>query len=292
MDTLCQRKSPATIDAARLAWQQTYLAWRALEALPMGPIMSRRTAWQIDVWPTKLEKVEEAVRLVQPDAAIADSVGAAAQGLPALEYLLWGDDRAKAQMGRLQFRKRCQYAEALAADIVAETDGLVKDWRLYAKTPLDADSGRQQFEDAVNLIAGSMENLRDKKMARLGSNKLVKKTGRQDFDAWRSKNTRAGLDASLDALESLFFSSQNGPSFADRLGQAGKPLLVRHLKDEFATAAKLLGKLPEDMATSLANNPAAGQALLDSLKRLQGLVELQVADAVGVTIGFKDSDGD
>ncbi|HEY9104124.1 imelysin family protein [Chitinimonas sp.] len=289
---LCQRKTQANLDAARQAWLQTYLAWRAVEALPSGPALSRRTAWQIDVWPTKPQKVEEAVRLVEKDAPIADSVGATAQGLPALEYLLWGDDRAKAQLGRLAFRQRCEYANALADGIAEEADGLLKEWQTYAATPLDHDAGRQAFEEGVNLLAASIEALRDKKLAHIGSPKQSRQLSRQDFDAWRSRNTRAGLQASLDALESLFFGAQQGSSFADRLVQAEKPILVRRLREEFATARNLLAKQPEDMASFLAANPTAAQPLLDSFKRLQQLVELQVADAVGVTIGFKDSDGD
>ena len=46
------------------------------------------------------------------------------------------------------------------------------------------------------------------------------------------------------------------------------------------------------MAASAAAKPASAQPFLDSIKKLQGIIELQVADAVGVTIGFKDSDGD
>lgn len=290
---LCKRLSQPNLDAARSAWVKTYAAWRAVEALPSGPLLSRRTAWQIDVWPTRTPKVEEAVRLASAESAIDDSVGAAAQGLPALEYLLWGEDRAKAQLGRLHFRKRCQYTAALAADVAAETDGLLKDWRSYAAEPLDHEAGRQAFEEAVNLLASSFEALRDKKVARLGSSKLAKKPTRQDFDAWRSHQTRAGLAATLGTLEEIFLApAGKAPSFAARLEQAGKPILARHLTEEFAVARAALAKLPDDSATALARNPAAAQELLDSIRRLQRLVELQVADAVGVTIGFKDSDGD
>ncbi|GAB3242439.1 imelysin family protein [Chitinimonas naiadis] len=292
MAALCLRKTTGNIDAARRAWQQTYQAWRAVESLPSGPILSRRTAWQIDVWPAKPAKVEEAVRLVEKDAAIADSVGAAAQGLPALEYLLWGDDRAQAQLGRLQFRQRCEYAAALATEIATESDGLLKEWQSYAATPLDHDAGRQAFEEGVNLLAASLEALRDKKLAHLGSAKQSKQLSRQEFDGWRSRSTRAGLEATLDAIEGLFFIARKGQSFADQLVQADKPILVRRLREEFATSRSLLAKLPADLAGSLAANPALAQPLLDSFKHLQQLVELQVADAVGVTIGFKDSDGD
>ncbi|MBL8507681.1 MAG: imelysin family protein [Chitinimonas sp.] len=291
VDALCKRLGNSEIRAARQAWLQTYVAWRAVEALPMGPALSRRTAWQIDAWPVKPQKVEEAVRLVERDAPIADSVGANAQGLPALEYLLWGDDRANAQLGRLHFRQRCQYAQALAADVASEAQSLQQDWQGYSSTALDTDAGRQAFEEAVNLIAGSVEALRDKKVGRLGSPKLTQKPTRQIFDAWRSHGTHAGMAATLNALEQLFLDNRQAPSFVDRLA-VEKPLLAQHLREEFAIAREHLAKLPADMAASAAAKPASIQPFLDSIKKLQGIIELQVADAVGVTIGFKDSDGD
>lgn len=291
---LCRRLRPEQIDRARQAWKATHAAWRSVEALPMGPILTRRTAWQIDVWPTRPPKVEEAIRLVEKDAPIADSVGAAAQGLPALEFLLWGEDRAKAQLGRLHFRQRCQYSVALANDVAAESRGLLADWQIYQREQHDHETGRQAFEEGINLIAGSLQNLRDKKVARLGGAKAPKKPARQDFDAWRSHHTKASLAATIGSLESLFLArGQDGsPSFVERLARAEKPLLAQHLQDELALSRVALAKLPEDVATAASRNPAVLKPLLDSLKRLQGLVELQVADAVGVTIGFKDSDGD
>lgn len=294
VQALCKRLRPEQIEAARQAWKDSQQAWRAVEALPMGPALSRRTAWQIDVWPSRPPKVEEAVRLVSKDAIIADSVGAAAQGLPALEYLLWGEDRASAQLGRLHFRQRCQYSMALAGDIASEAAGLRSDWQAYAATTLDHDAGRQAFEEGVNLIAGAVQNLRDKKLARQGSVKAAKKPSRQDFDAWRSHQTRAGLAATLGALDSLFQApgADGSPSFLKRLADAGRPLLAQHLHEELAVANAALARLPDDVASAASRNPQQLKPFLDSLKRLQGLIELQVADAVGVTIGFKDSDGD
>ncbi|MGQ5524921.1 imelysin family protein [Chitinimonas sp. PSY-7] len=292
--SLCQRLSADQLDQARSAWKSSYAAWRAVEALPMGPTLTRRTAWQIDVWPSRSFKVEEAVRLVEKDAPIADSVGAAAQGLPALEFLLWGDDRAKAQLGRLHFRQRCQYSAALARDVATESAGLLADWQSFSRQQYDTETGRQAFEEAVNLIAGTMQNLRDKKVARLGGSKAVKQVARQEFDAWRSRQTKAGLAATVGALESLFLApgENNSPSFVDRLAAAGKPLLAQHLRDEIRTAREALAKMPDDVAQAASRNPAVAKPFVDSIKRLQGLVELQVADAVGITIGFKDSDGD
>lgn len=292
MSALCQKKTQPNLDAARAAWQQSYLAWRAVEVLPLGPVLSRRTAWLIDVWPTKTDKVEEAVRLVQRDAAIADNVGAAAQGLPALEYLLWGDDRLNAQLGRLVFKQRCDYALALANDVASEVGELQKEWSSYRATPMAADAVRPAFEEAINLFVAAVDTLRDKKLGRLGGEKANKHPSRQDFDGWRSHSTRAGLLASLATLEATMTDTSAGSSFADQLVAAGNPVLAQKFKDEFAVLHTLINRLPDEISTPLANDPRLAKPLLDSLKRLQGYMEFGVADALGVTIGFKDKEGD
>ncbi|WP_269531064.1 imelysin family protein [Chitinimonas sp. BJYL2] len=290
LDALCQRKNAANLDAARQAWRQVWLTWRAVEALPLGPVMSRRTAWQMDVWPTRTPKVEEAVRLVKHDAAIADSVGAASQGLPALEYLLWGDDRPHAQLGRLVFRQRCEYAMALGQDIAAETAGLRAEW-MQQNASTNTQPAPQQFEEAFNLLANSLDQLRDKKLARIGNPK-IKNPARQDVDGWRSRSTRQGLQATTDALEGLIFNPANGQSLASWLTNTGRPMTVQQLRREFALARTLIARLPDDASSWLISHRSHAQALAESFRRIQNLIEIEVADAVGVTIGFKDSDGD
>ncbi|MFC4159294.1 imelysin family protein [Chitinimonas lacunae] len=292
LDALCERPNAARLDSARVAWKSTFLAWRAIEALPLGPTTARRTAWKIDLWPTRMQKIEEAVKLSRPDLPIAEGIGAVAQGLPAIEYLLWGDDRAKAQLGRLQFKQRCRYLSALGTEVAEETQALANAWRSHAASPPDETQAKETLDLAVNMLAVSLEGLRDKKLARMGNPK-VKRPVRQDFDAWRSKNTRDGLKATLDAVEGLLFHPMpSSQSFADQLAKAGKPMLVQHLKEEFAAAHTELAKLPGDLALYIADDPSHGKALHESLGRLQKLVELQVADALGITIGFKDGDGD
>lgn len=292
LTALCDRPNAAKVDSARTAWKASFIAWRAVEALPLGPTTDRRTAWKIDLWPTRTQKIEEAVKLSKPDLPIAEGVGSVAQGLPAIEYLLWGDDRANAQMGRLQFKQRCRYLEALGTEIAEETRALAAAWRSYAETKQDAERAKETLDLSINMLVASLEGLRDKKLARMGNPK-VKRPARQDFDGWRSRSTRAGLQATLDAVEKLLFHPMpGGQSFADQLVASGKPMVVQHLKDEFATAHVELGKLPNNLAMYIADDPSHGKPLHDSLSRLQKLVELQVADALGITIGFKDNDGD
>ncbi|MEP4481951.1 MAG: imelysin family protein, partial [Alphaproteobacteria bacterium] len=80
------------------AFRDTWLAWAPLDSYQFGPVEINGAALAVNFWPDKKNFVGRALRdlLAQPDAAQRDPAviaagSAAAQGLPAIELLLYTD---------------------------------------------------------------------------------------------------------------------------------------------------------------------------------------------------------
>ncbi len=95
-DRFCEQ--PDTSHRRRLTqdWLEAYQAWQAVRFVDFGPIEQQSRAWQLQFWPDRKNlvgrKMQAWLAADQPPSAeqIADG-SVAAQGFPALEYLLFDD---------------------------------------------------------------------------------------------------------------------------------------------------------------------------------------------------------
>jgi predicted lipoprotein len=258
---MCSHTNAEKLDATRTAWVATFTAWRALEALPIDPAARKA----IEPGSVEIPIVEGAVRVATADKPIADNPDASSMGLRALEYLLWGNDRASAQLGRLAFHQRCIYAQAVAAALPAQVDALRA-----------ADLNQAATE--ANYLASlgqALRQWRGTRMAKLGEAKtLPHSVTASDFDAWRSKQTKAALGASLATAESLLLGPNgSGGYLADHFTGDADATQLSELRDAFATAQATLQKLPDDLPDTLGRNSALAAPLLTSLRQIQAVVD-------------------
>jgi uncharacterized protein len=268
---LCAAPGAAELASAREGWRSVALAWRRLDALPIGPTLTRRSRRQFDFWPTRPRDIEAAIEKGAAGAA-AQPIGASARGLPALEYLLFAD----ARLAQPAEAARCRYAARLAGEFAAEAQALAREWREWGEQWRDAESeyarehAQAAMTDAVNALIGSLDQLRLRRLKR--------------FEGVRSGATRAHLLATLEGVE-------QGLAGAGRvLRGLGHLDLTDQLDARIAATQRAFRALPAKVDAKAAA-PALGRAI-DAVARLQAVVSGDVAEALRVTVGFNESDGD
>lgn len=116
-----------------LAWQQTALAWQHISWLDFGPIENNFTAFKIQFYPDNNNAVQRGVDLLisQGSSISASSVASAnagAQGIPALEYLLYGLN-ANAN--------HCRIIEAISNNLLSLISPLQQGWAINGQTRND-----------------------------------------------------------------------------------------------------------------------------------------------------------
>ncbi len=303
IDASCTTPGDATLESARIAWQQTALELRALSALPFGPALESRVLRRIDFWPTRPAQIESSLR-ERAAGTLADArIGLTAKGLPALEYLLFDTGRARLDTDPAA----CAYASWLARDLIAELDLMQPAWSAWIASvhAADAASEARLLADGVNILIGSVDSLRQKYLEK-PARKPADPSG---FDAWRSAAERAhvlaffhGLRLGLQGADAVHaMKLDDGAPDAARAADGGLPglsailrghgllELATQLDVRIAAAATALQALPPRPA---ADGGAAIAHATEALAALQGLLAHEIADRLKVAVGFGENDGD
>ncbi|MEJ7929820.1 imelysin family protein [Ramlibacter sp. AN1015] len=279
-------RAPAALQRARAAWRSAAVTWDTLSAVPLGPLVGRRSAMRIDFSPARPAMIERALRTAPADLPALERVGTPAKGFPALEWLLWTRPAWPQTPG-------CRYAVLLARDIDHEARALREAFAELAARDWASDEAgaRAAMEQAMNQWIGGLERLRWTHMEK------PQRAGRPDetpaFPRMASGGTASSWGARWRALQALGVSGE--------LAGAAKP------SRPIALEATLRGRGSNALADRLAQasaqatrelaraEPTDAQSVLaaaNAMAALKRLAETDVAAALDIQIGFSDNDGD
>lgn len=279
LEAYCGKQDASvTLDQPRLAWRAALDRWERLSAVAIGPVLELRMQRRIDFMPTRPRLILKAIKAAPATARDMELVGTPAKGFPALEWLLWTQPIQPATPA-------CAYAVQVAQEIGLEARGMEEGYKQSAGRVLNANAAKAALSELVNQWVGGLERLRWANMemplrvAGTAGPEAVPEYPRQASGA-----AAVGWAAQWDLLRTLAVGQGQG-SLAGLLREQGQAALAETLVQAVAGADAALAGLA---ATDKARVLAAAQALAD-LKRL---AEDRVATALGVSIGFSDSDGD
>lgn len=296
---------PEAAGAARVGEAFTALAqaWSGVEILRFGPLVQANRFERLAFWPDTRGVMPKQVQaliaakddeLLKPGALAGRSV--AVQGLPALEYVLYGEPALLKQTGAPGFAYACGYAQAVSANVAAISRDVGEAWsakgdfgRQFAKPQPGNDLYRDPQEvaaEAMKALSTGLQFARDVKIVPvLGDTPEAARPKRAAF--WRSNLSTQLLAANLDGLQA-FYRAGGYP-----LPPGGEWMDVS-VRGELTSAAQTLRAVPVPLDQALAGEEGRRLLLLASLtiKNAKAIVDQDLAPALGVTIGFNALDGD
>jgi predicted lipoprotein len=303
--TLCLAPSASSLDASRAAFAATVSAWSKVEILRFGPIDGDHRYERLFYWPDPKGLADRQIKetLARHDETVTRAGGlpgksVALQGLPALEYLLYGDgaETLAAPQGEGAFR--CAFAHAVAANIAGIANSVVEAWREgspYAKAFLnpgpDASVYRAPKEVTLDLfksfVAG-IELVRDQKLGKpLGATPEEARPRLAAF--WRSGLSLANAAGNLDGVRALFAKGGFAQVVAD--DSAGVEKSVEFDLDHAIEVLSGIAKPMAEVVKDTASRDKIG-ALRVSLKSAGQTAADAISRGAGLTFGFNAMDGD
>ncbi|GAA5784605.1 imelysin family protein [Chitiniphilus shinanonensis] len=276
----CARPDDAGLQATRSAWRGAMLAWRTMDGASGGPIVLERTGRMIDFRPTRTKDIEKRIA----SGAGVDPHNVSVRGLPAAEYLLYGDAQPKAQLARLKDPARCAYLQGSAGRALEDVHQLDAGWTLYEEQLQgEAEFFRKNlFSETIGLMLSGIE----------GAIRRLPRVEEAQPDAWpdwRSGLTRDAIGAQLDGFATAYFGVDGGVGLANFVAAQGHATVNAKVKATYDNARAALAALPADQARSSEAQRAAVRSALSALKQA---IAGDVAVALDVVLGFNDSDGD
>ena len=267
----CAQPTVQGLEQTRQRWLATSQAWRSMDGAPAGPMVLERMGRKIDFRPTRPDDIEAAMNA--PDAS-----NAATRGLPAMEYLLWGNAQPKLQLAKLKQPERCAYLSQIATQVASNTHLLDQPWSVY-RNELAAENPffrENLLSEHINLLLASMTSL----SKRMPTAEGVKP---EQFVEWRSGSSHAQFMAQLGGMSLAL------QAVLQRLRDDGAESIAKQVQADLAKVQQNCQSLPANLAQSSA---AARMACSKSLATLKANIESKVGEQFDLTLGFTEGDGD
>jgi predicted lipoprotein len=318
MDALCASPSESALDQAKQAFAATVAAWSKVEILRFGPVTQSHRFERLFYWPDPkgigLKQVQQALAGKDQDIELPDELAGksvAVQGLPALEYLLYGDGAEILAKEReivdgeesppetdTEGAFRCAFALSVATNIHRIAAAVVEDWRegsAYEKAflgPVPEDpiyhTAKEVTLDLFKSFTAGIELVRDQKLGKpLGASPAEAKPKLAAF--WRSGQTFANAAGNLEGVRTLFAKGGFAQIVAGESAGVEDSILF-----DLDHAIEVLNGIDLPMAEVAGNDDmrAKIEALRVALKGAAQTAGDMIARGAGLAFGFNAMDGD
>jgi uncharacterized protein len=315
---LCRQPSTAGLKDTRDAFADVVRAWSKVEILRFGPVAQDHRYERLFYWPDPkglgLKQLRDALAkqdetLTLPDELAAKSV--ALQGVPALEYLLYGDGaEILAATNRVVDGQeplpqvggagafRCGFAQSIATNVERIAKNLTEGWREGSAAEKDVLSPgpddpfyRTPKEVTLELLkafSGAIEEVRDQKLAKpLGATPDEAQPQLAAFSL--SGLTLANIADNLAGVRELFVQS----GFA-ALVHSESPGVEDSVIFDLDHAIDVIRNIDKPFAEAARDEDTRGEleALRVSLKGAEGTAVDMISRAAGLSFGFNAMDKD
>lgn len=292
----CDAPSGDVADVAA-AWRAAMSAWQHAQFLAVGPVEEDNRRFRIQLFPDANDAVQRGVATLLGGSeaiteAVVQSSSVGAQGLPALEYLIYGD--AAPLTDAASAPRRCALAVAIARNLRTIAAEIGAPWAAGGQMRADFASASGFFLDdddalvaVLEAIAVQAEFIADRKLGRPWM--LRNAAGLESHLAAHSKEN---VQANTAALAALFDAGGDDYRVRDYLRRAHDDESIgQQMADALDDAQQRLATLAglEDILNGAESGDVDG--LEDAYQRMADLA-LDAAVAAGVELGFNSQDGD
>ncbi len=287
------------LERAQSAWRAARRPWKETEVFNFGPVVDEplRYGAKIDFWPARPAAVETV--LAGPDALDPKALGAAAKGLPAVEYLLFAPGAGEAFR---ENHRRYEYLAVLIEDLITQSRALADAWDPlrgnYQSELVEAGRGSSTYDtlsmalsEVVNRMGFTVENIRADKLA---AGIAPDGTPQPDrLESLLSGRSVADIRDNLRGIETLYFGDAAARVLAldDYLLHRGFRLAGR-MSSELEASRSALGRIDAPLSLAIEDEPELVQDAVERLAALQRLIQVDVIGALSLNVRFNDNDGD
>ena len=304
-DALCAHPSEAALRAAKEAFAATVESWSRVEIFRFGPVNRDHRHERLFFWPDPkgigLRQVRQV--LAKKDASVLlpetlSQKSVALQGLPALEYLLYGDDAVTLTKGAREIGFRCGFAASIAANVADIAGVVAEDWRDGAPdskiflNPGPNDPLYRARKDVTlelfKAFTGGIELVRDQKLGKpLGTSAEEARPRLAAF--WRSGLAFPNMVGNLEGVQALFAKGGLAAIVASE-----SPGIEDSVLFDLTHAIDALGAMDQPIAEAVRNPASRGklEALRVALKSARDTAASLIASGAGLSFGFNALDGD
>ncbi|MEM7611997.1 MAG: imelysin family protein [Pseudomonadota bacterium] len=294
----CASPSAGDLAALQSSWRDAMRDWQSATIVRFGPVEENNRRLRIQFFPDQNDAVLNNVTALLSgsqviDEAIVANSPVGAQGLPAIEYLLFDlgglDDTTNGP-------RRCELAVSIASNYATMATELSTAWDASGQLVADFVNGSGVFMDRTEVLTAILESLAqetefvaDEKVTR------PQQTGAMTTESFRSENSVDNLVANSAAIRAFLDigSATTDYGFRDYLRRAhDSQAIADQLDAQLGAAEAGLAALNASLESILLGTETGD---IDTVRTsLQDLADsfIDAAVAADVNLGFNNQDGD
>ncbi len=293
-----------TLGEARLAWKNAYIAWQKVALWDIGPAMTQSFLSNANTYPTNITSVEQVLAGGTYD--LASPFTKAIQGFPAIEFLLYGNNKTDAEIvTSFSNTNKVYFTNALTKRITDLNKSVLAAWNTsYRQTFINASG--VDLSSSLGLLFNNTflpyieVHNREAKFGIPGG----QRTGTPlpaNVEGYYSRVFSKELAlASFNAYKAAWYgtgfaTNQNGSSLNNYLifmdGKNSKNYASQMVTKFQAIEGKING-LPANLRTVAESNPAPLNEIWLAYQQMVVQIKTEVASALSITVAYADTDGD
>ena len=289
----------------RNAYVQTYIAWQPVEMFSIGKAEEIEYAKTMNTYPCNTTQINNNIQSQSYNLNEATWLSWSSQGLPALDYMLYGLDLDSNMILDYYLGidgiKYLDYLNDLIAQMETNTNLIIEYWQTNKDNFISSDGNTAV--SSLNILTNDFIYYYEKG---LRANKIGIPCGRWNGFQIREINVeayyRADISktlslASLNACKDFFIgnginSGVSGFSYADLLSENGDGNLSVSIINALNQAETVMSSLDKNFRTQLLQDNLSMLDAYDALQAVVPLLKVQMLSALTITVDYEDSDGD
>jgi predicted lipoprotein len=307
---LREQPSEDTLAAAQDAWRSARALRKQSEAFLFGPGDDLElTGGVIDSPPADGSKIDALI--AGEDALDGERVarlGANQRGFPALEYLLFDSSAPAAVLARLQEDelgpRRGALIVSLAEDLASKCQAVADAWdpengygHELAEAGIDSKIYRRQSDGVDELVTGLLYVAELMVMSKLAKPLGIDSDGQAHPEFEEAPRSDASLDHLRDNLRGIqaIYTGERGDARGQGLAQAvraANPGVAQRFEGALAAAFEAIDAVNAPFRVALIEDRSAIDAVYQAVRTVKQGIQMEVAGALGASIGFGFSDTD
>ena len=310
-DLFCSGADRSGLTGPRERYHDVMDAWMGAQHLRFGPSELSMRASRLYFWPQARGRVGDALREAMEGAGGLDGeslarkvarASVAAQGLPALEYLLYHDSGLAGEAEEAS--ASCPALTAVTANMQSIAVGMVRDWRggdvAFKRVFLEPGPGNPYYLDdraaALDLFKsfhGGLRFIADVKLKPVVGDGIAAAQPQLAESSLSGRSLR-NIVVNLEALQALYLGD-GGAGLSDLVVARGDdPTLDPLMRKAFGITIQTARGIGRPLGPAVGDETLRPETekLLTQVIALKQIVKTRVADALDLTVGFNALDGD
>jgi predicted lipoprotein len=297
-------------DATKLATLQaafidTYKKWQSVSVFDIGPASDQNLRISLNTFPADVNQINS--NLSSGSYNLASLSTLPAEGLPAMDYLLFGVGPDNATI-LAQYTtdgnatKRKAYLAAVSSVVRTKVTAVTNAWKTSYPATFVAAAGTDVGSSLgilTNELNEDFEVLKNYEIGIPSGTESMGTTFPAKVQAYYSKISLQLAELHLQAIENIYLgvgTAGDGLSFDDYLvslkAQYNGGLLSDAIKAQFTTSLTKLKVLTDPLSAQIISNNTVVAAAYVPLQQTLVLLKTDMPSALGVLITYGDTDGD